>query len=103
MAPERGGDPEPGGRWGAPEQCVLLLLWLPSWPISDISHFINSLQQNSHVPKIDDQLAIHVKPVVTVSWYLLIGSPWVGVMPRTSRTLYSSSPSSGSLRGKWVR
>ena len=55
------------------------------------------------MPKIDDQLAIHVKPVVTVSWYLLIGSPWVGVMPGTSRTLNSSSPSSGSLRGEWVR
>ena len=55
------------------------------------------------MPKIDDQLAIHVKPVVTVSWYLLIGSPWVGVMPGTSRTLYFSSPLSGSLRGEWVR
>ena len=67
MAPERGGVPEPGGRWGAPEQCGLLVLWLPSWPISEIRHFINSQQQTSHVPKIDDQLIIHVKPVVTVS------------------------------------
>ena len=48
----------------------------------------------------DDPSVIRAKSVVTVSYYLLLGSPWVGVMPVTPHTLIS--PSSLTMSLLWL-